>query len=296
MTFSEFLIANGDENLVDYMIGIEVIEPLPEIFFNQLHEKLKMYFITGGMPEAVRSWTEERSTGLVQSSLKNILNAYELDFSKHAEIKDIAKLGLIWNSIPSQLARENKKFLYSAVKEGARARDYEDALTWLCNAGMSYKIFRSTKPGLPISAYDDLTAFKLYSVDTGLLRRLALLDPIAFNEGIRLFTEFKGALTENFVLQGLACKYESIPRYWTSSGQAEVDFIIQRGNDIIPIEVKADQSINGRSLTLYGQKYTAETKIRLRFSLRNLKQDGNLLNIPLFMIDYVDKLVELGLK
>lgn len=296
MTFSEFLIANGDENLVDYMKGIEVIEPLPEIFFNQLNEKLKMYFITGGMPEVVRSWTEERSTALVQSTLKNILNAYELDFSKHAEIKDIAKLGLIWNSIPSQLARENKKFLYSAVKEGARARDYEDALTWLCNAGMSYKIFRSTKPGLPISAYDDLTAFKLYSVDTGLLRRLSLLDPIAFNEGIRLFTEFKGALTENFVLQGLACKFEAIPRYWTSSGQAEVDFIIQRGNDIIPVEVKADQNINGRSLTLYGQKYTSETKIRLRFSLRNLKQDGDLLNIPLFMIDYVDKLVELGLK
>ena len=296
MSFTEFLMANGDENLVEYMKGIEVIEPIPEIFFNQLHEKLKMYFITGGMPEAIRSWTEERDIGLVQTALRNILNAYELDFSKHAEIKDIAKLGLIWNSIPSQLARENKKFLYSAVKEGARAREYEDALTWLCNAGMSYKIYRSTKPGLPLSAYDDLTAFKLYTVDTGLLRRLALLDPIAFNEGIRLFTEFKGALTENFILQGLVDKYEAIPRYWTSDGQAEVDFIIQRGNDIIPVEVKADQNINGKSLTLYGQKYEAETKIRLRFSLRNLKQDGTLLNIPLFMIDHVDKLIELGLK
>lgn len=296
MSFTEFLMANGDENLVEYMKGIEVIEPIPEIFFNQLHEKLKMYFITGGMPEAIRSWTEERDIGLVQTALRNILNAYELDFSKHAEIKDIAKLGLIWNSIPSQLARENKKFLYSAVKEGARAREYENALTWLCNAGMAYKIYRSTKPGLPMAAYDDLTAFKLYTVDTGLLRRLAFLDPIAFNEGIRLFTEFKGALTENFILQGLVDKYEAIPRYWTSGGQAEVDFIIQRGNDIIPIEVKADQNINGRSLTLYGQKYEAETKIRLRFSLRNLKQDGDLLNIPLFMIDRVDKLIELGMK
>lgn len=295
MNFTEFLIANGDGNLVDYMKNIDVIEPIPEIFFNQLQEKFKMYFITGGMPEAVRSWTEERNTGLVQSALKNILNAFELDFSKHSEIKDIAKLGLIWNSIPSQLSRENKKFLYGAVKDGARAREYEDALTWLCNAGMAYKIFRSTKPGLPISAYDDLTAFKLYIVDTGLLRRLALLDPIAFNEGNRLFTEFKGALTENFVLQGLVDKYEAIPRYWTSGGQAEVDFIIQRGNDIIPIEVKADQNINGRSLTLYGQKYKAETKIRLRFSLRNLKQDGTLLNIPLFMIDYVDKLIEMAM-
>ena len=296
MSFTEFLLANGDGNLVDYMNSIDVIEPIPEIFFNQLQEKLKMYFITGGMPEAVRSWTEERDTGLVQAALKNILNAYELDFSKHAEIKDIAKLGLIWNSIPSQLARENKKFLYSAIKDGARAREYEDALTWLCNAGMAYKIFRSSKPGLPMSAYDDLTAFKLYTVDTGLLRRLALLDPIAFNEGIRLFTEFKGALTENYVLQGLADKYEAIPRYWKSGGQAEVDFMIQRGNDIIPIEVKADQNVNGRSLALYMQKYEADTKIRLRFSLRNLKQDGNLLNIPLFMIDNVDKLIGLGMK
>ncbi|MDT3700628.1 MAG: ATP-binding protein [Thermincola sp.] len=296
MNFTEFLVANGDKNLADYMENINEIELIPEIFFNQLQEKLKMYFITGGMPEAVRSWTEERDTGLVQTALKNILNAYELDFSKHAELKDIAKLGLIWNSLPSQLARENKKFLYSTVKEGARAREYEDALTWLCNAGMSYKIYRSTKPGLPMSAYDDLTAFKLYAVDTGLLRRSALLDPIAFNEGARLFTEFKGALTENFVLQGLVNKYEAIPRYWTSGGQAEVDFIIQRGNDIIPIEVKADQNINSRSLTLYGQKYEAETKIRLRFSLKNLKQDGNLLNIPLFMIDHVDKLIEMGMK
>lgn len=255
-----------------------------------------MYFITGGMPEAVRSWTEERNTGLVQTVLKNILNAYELDFSKHAEIKDIAKSGLLWNSIPSQLARENKKFLYSVVKHGARARKYEDALIWLCNAGITYKIYRSVKPGLPISAYDDLTAFKLYGVDTGLLRRLTLLDPVAFNEGIRLFTEFKGALTENFVLQGLADKYEATPRYWTLGGQAEVDFIIQRGNDIIPIEVKADQNVNSRSLTLYGQKYEAETKMRLRFSLKNLKQDGNLVNIPLFMIDYVDKLIEMGMR
>lgn len=255
-----------------------------------------MYFVTGGMPGAVRSWAEERDVGLVQTALKNILNAYELDFSKHAEIKNIAKLGLIWNSIPSQLARENKKFLYSAVKEGARAREYEDALTWLCNAGMAYKIYKSTKPGLPISAYDDLTAFKLYAVDTGLLRRLAFLDPIAFNEGNRLFTEFKGALTENFVLQGLADKYESMPRYWTSEGQAEVDFIIQKGNNIIPIEVKADQNVSSRSLALYGQKYEAETKIRLRFSLKNLKKDGDLLNIPLFMIDHIDRLIELGLN
>ena len=296
MSFNEFLTANGDENLVDYMKNIDALDPIPEIFFNQLKEKFKMYFITGGMPEAVRSWTEERNTGLIQTTLKNILNAYELDFSKHFEIKDIAKLKLVWNSIPSQLSRENKKFLYSAVKNGARARDYEDALTWLCNAGLVYKIFRSTKPGLPLSVYDDLSAFKLYAVDIGLLRRLALLDPVAFNEGNRLFTEFKGALSENFVLQSLVCKYEAIPRYWTSGGQAEVDFIIQRGNDIIPIEVKADENINSRSLSLYNQKYEDLTKLRLRFSLRNLKQDGTMLNIPLFMIDYMDNLIDVAMS
>jgi predicted AAA+ superfamily ATPase len=257
---------------------------------------MKAFIITGGMPEPVRAWAEERDTGLVQSSLRDILNAYELDFSKHAEIKDIAKLGLIWGSIPSQLARENKKFLYSAVKDGARAREYEDALTWLCNAGMAYKIYRSTKPGLPMSAYDDITAFKLYSVDVGLLRRLSLLDPIAFNEEARLFTEFKGALTENFVLQGIVNKYEAMPRYWTSGGQAEVDYIIKRGNDIIPIEVKADGNVISRSLTLYAQKYEKDTKVRLRLSLKNLKMDGNLINIPLFMIDHVDKLISIGMK
>jgi predicted AAA+ superfamily ATPase len=294
MTFTEFLLANGDGNLVDYMKGIQVIEPIPEIFFRPLQEKLKMYFITGGMPESVRSWTEERDAGQVQAALRNILNAYVLDFSKHAEVKDIAKLDLLWGSIPSQLARENKKFLYSAVKNGARAREYEDALTWLCNAGMVHKIFRITKPGLPLSAYDDLTAFKIYAVDVGLLRRLSLLDPIAFNEGSRLFTEFRGALTENYVLQGLAVKYEATPRYWTSGGQAEVDFILQRGNDILPIEVKADENVLSKSLALYTQKYEKETKLRLRFSLRNLKKDGNLLNIPLFLLDELDHLIGLS--
>lgn len=296
MTFTEFLLANGDKNLVNFIDSISSIEPIPDIFINPLNEKLKMYFITGGMPEAVRAWTEDKDVSLVQTAIRNILNAYELDFSKHSEIKDIAKLSIIWSSIPSQLARENKKFLYSAVKEGARAREYEDALTWLCNAGLTYKIFRSNKPGLPISAYDDLTAFKLYTVDTGLLRRISLLDPIAFKEGTRLFTEFKGALTENFILQGLVNQYEATPRYWTSSGIAEVDFIIQRGNDIFPVEVKSDENVTSRSLAVYADKYKENTKLRLRFSLKNLKKDGELINIPLFLIDYIDKVIELGLE
>lgn len=296
MTFTEFLYANGDDDLLDYLKSIVSIEPIPALFFSRLLEKLKMFFITGGMPEPVRAWAEDKNTPLVQSSIKNILDAYELDFSKHADTKDIARLGLVWRSLPSQLSRENKKFLYSAVKEGARAREYEDALTWLCSAGMAHKVFRLTKPGLPISAYEDLSAFKIYCADIGLLRRLANLDPVAFSEGSRLFTEFKGALSENFILQGLICRYGVLPGYWTSDAKAEVDFLIQRRNDIIPIEVKSDVNVSSRSLALYAQKYEAETKIRLRFSLKNLKKDGDLVNIPLFMVDYIDEIIELAIK
>ncbi len=237
MTFTEFLLANGDRNLAEYMNKLGKIEPIPEAFYNPLYEKLKMYFITGGMPESVRSWTEDREVELVQRSLSDILDAYERDFSKHTEKKDHPKLTLIWQSIPSQLSRENKKFLYKAVKGGARAREYEDALQWLCDAALVSKIYRSTAPGLPISAYDDLTAFKLYLVDVGLLRRLALLSPTAFAEGNRLFTEFKGALSENYVLQALTGQIEAVPRYWaTDHPRYEVDYIIQRDNDIIPVD------------------------------------------------------------
>jgi predicted AAA+ superfamily ATPase len=294
MTFTEFLWASEEEKIVHYVDSIDSMDPVPDIFFNQLHEKLKMYFITGGMPESVRAWAEEKDVALVQKVLRDILDAYELDFSKHAEIKDIAKLGLIWSSIPSQLSRENKKFMYKAVKGGVRAREYEDALTWLCNAGLAYKIYRNTKPALPVSAYDDLGAFKLYMVDVGLLRRLAFLDPVSFNEGNRLFSEFKGALSENYILQSLVTQYEGLPRYWSSGATAEVDFTIQRGNDILPIEVKSDENMRGKSLTLYNQKYAPS--IRVRFSLKNLKKDSNLINIPMFLADHIYKIVDLAAK
>ncbi|MFA6281986.1 MAG: ATP-binding protein [Candidatus Omnitrophota bacterium] len=292
MTLTEFLWASGEEKLVQYIDSIDKLEPIPDIFFNQLYEKLKMYFITGGMPESIRAWVEEKDVTRVQKVLRDILDAYELDFSKHAEIKDIAKLGLIWSSIPSQLSKENKKFAYRSVKTNARGREYEDALTWLCNAGLAYKIYRNTKPALPVSAYDDLNAFKLYTVDVGLLRRLALLDPISFSEGNRLFSEFKGALSENYVLQSLVSQYEVLPRYWSSGSTAEVDFTIQRGNDIFPIEVKSDENVRGKSLTLYNQKYTP--RIRVRFSLKNLKKDDNLVNIPLFLADHLEKFIGLA--
>lgn len=297
MTFTEFLLANGDSNFVSYLDSLDRIEPIPAAFFNPLYEKLKMYFVTGGMPEAVRSWTEERDVELVQQVLFNILGAYERDFAKHPDIKEFPRISLIWKSIPSQLARENKKFIYKVVKEGARAREYEDALQWLCDANLTYKIYRSSAPGLPISAYDDLSAFKLYLVDVGLLRRLSLLAPSAFGEGNRLFVEFKGALSENYVLQALRNQLEAVPRYWAMDNpRYEVDFLIQRGNDIFPVEVKSETNVESRSLKKFKEKYGDKVKLRVRFSLNNLKLDNDLLNIPLFMSDYADKLMGMALK
>lgn len=297
MTFTEFLMANGDSNLATYMDSIESIEPIPEAFFNPLYEKIKMYFVTGGMPESVRAWTFERDVELMQQVLSNILGAYERDFAKHPDPKDFPKISLIWKSIPSQLARENKKFIYKVVKEGARAREYEDALQWLCDANLTYKIYRSSAPGLPISAYDDLSAFKLYMADVGLLRRLSLLAPSAFGEGNRLFVEFKGALSENYILQALQNQFEAMPRYWTMDNpRYEVDFLIQRENDILPVEVKSESNVESRSLKKYKEKYGDKVKLRIRFSLNNLRLDDDLLNIPLFMADYADVIIGKALE
>ncbi len=297
MTFQEFLLANGDANLVAYLDSVNTIEPLPDAFFNPLCEKLKMYYITGGMPESVRLWAEAKDVEAMQTALANIIGAYERDFAKHPSLKEFPRLSLIWHSLPSQLARENKKFLYKAVKEGARAREYEDALQWLVEARLIHKIYRSSKPGLPMSAYDDLSAFKIYLVDVGILRRLAQLAPSAFGEGNRLFVEFKGALTENYVLQTLITQFEVTPRYWSQSNPPyEVDFLIQRENDIFPIEVKAETNIAGKSLRKFKELFGDTVKLRVRFSLNNLKLDDDVLNIPLFMADQTDKLIGLALE
>ena len=296
MTFSEFLLANGDDKLVDYLNSVEVLAPIPDAFFNPLYEKLKMYFVTGGMPEAVKMWTQERDIEAMQTVLSNIIGAYERDFAKHPDVREFPKISLIWKSIPAQLAKEHRKFIYNVVKEGARAREYEDALQWLVDAQLVSKIYRSSAPGLPISAYDDLASFKLYLVDVGLLRRLAMLAPSAFAEGNRLFTEFKGALSENYALQALQNQFEATPRYWSVLNPSyEVDFLIQRENDVFPVEVKAEDNVESKSLRKFKEKFGDRIKLRIRFSLANLKLDGDLLNIPLFMADYADKLIGLAL-
>lgn len=296
MIFTEFLIANGDENLAAYLAGVDAIDSIPDAFFNPLCEKLKMYYVTGGMPESVRMWTEDRNVNAMQEVLSNIIGAYERDFAKHPNLSEFPKISMIWKSIPSQLARENKKFLYKVVKEGARAREYEDALQWLADARLVHKIYRSSTPRLPVSAYDDLSAFKIYLVDVGLLRRLAQLAPTAFGEGNRLFTEFKGALTENFVLQTLMPQFEVMPRYWSQNNPPyKVDFLTQRENDIFPIEVKAEANTKSKSLRKYKELFPETVKLRVRFSLDNLKLDNDVLNIPLFMADQTDRLIGLAL-
>lgn len=290
ITFNEFLAESSGE-LWHYLNNIEVIEPVPDIFFSQLADKLKMYFLTGGMPEAVVALIKNQDIEKTQNVLSNILDAYRLDFSKHVDTKNIPKINFIWNSLPAQLARENRKFLYQAVKPGARAREYEDALLWLINAGLVCKIHCITKPAIPLSAYRDLGAFKIYMSDVGLLRRLSQLDPVAIKEGNRLFTEFRGALTENFILTSLLTQFEGLPYYWRSDNKAEVDFIIQQQNEIIPAEVKSDENVRSKSLAFYRKEYNPDLSVR--FSMRNLRFSEGLLNIPLFMVDHTAKLMEL---
>ena len=216
-----------------------------------------MYYVTGGMPESVLMWTEARDVAAMQEALSGIIGAYERDFAKHPDISEFPKISMIWKSIPSQLARENKKFIYKVVKEGARAREYEDALQWLVDARLVHKIYRSTAPGLPVAAYDDLSAFKIYLVDVGLLRRLAQLAPTAFGEGNRLFTEFKGALTENFVLQTLITQFEVVPRYWTPEQILRMKWISSFSEKTIfsLIEVKSEANTTSKSLKKFKELF-----------------------------------------
>ena len=288
LTFFFFLFADGLENLVDYMKSVNKIETIPDIFFNILEEKLKTYFIIGGMPEAVSAWVNEKDIDLVNNIQENILKAYENDFSKHVQNTEANKISLIWNSIPSQLAKENKKFLYQTIKEGARAREYEGALNWLNDANLIYKIYNVTKPDFPLKGYNDLSCFKIYMNDVGLLRKMSNLNSRIVLDGNKLFEEFKGSYTENFVLNMLCKITDGIPNYYTFD-RHEIDFIIQHENKIIPIEVKSNKSTNNVSLTRYNEKYN--NGLAIRFSMNNLCKDGKVLNIPLFMIEYLENLI-----
>ena len=287
MSFSEFLIADNSSNLVDYMKSINKIENIPDIFFNMLEEKLKAYFIIGGMPEVVYSWINEKDIERVNIIQDNILRSYESDFAKHVSNSEANKISLIWNSITSQLAKENKKFLYQTIKHGARAREYENALNWLNDANLIYKIYNVNKTDIPLISYNDLNCFKIYLNDVGLLRKMANLDSRIVLDGNRLFEEFKGTFTENYVANTLNYLLDESPNYYTFD-RNEIDFVIQKNNKIIPIEVKSDKSTNHNSLTKYNSKNNNE--ISFRFSLNNLSKDGKIVNIPLYFIEYINSL------
>ena len=287
MTFSEFLIADNSQNLVDVMRQTREVKEIPKIFETQLIEKLKIYYIIGGMPEVVHSWVNDKDIEKVNKIQKNILDSYESDFSKHVDASDANKISLIWNGIPSQLARENKKFVYQVIKEGARAREYESALNWLNDADLISKCYLISKCAFPLKAYNDLSAYKIYMNDVGLLRRMSNLDSSIILEGNKLLEEFKGAFTENYIANVLKYLLDEAPNYYTFD-RSEIDFVIQRKNKIIPIEVKSDKSTNHNSLTKYNSNN--DNEISIRFSLNNLNRNGKIINIPIYFAEYIDNL------
>lgn len=290
VTFREFLRADTPQ-MYEYLESLTEIAPLPEIVMGRIGEAYRRYQVCGGMPAAVAAMLEKRGIQEIEDIQKSILTAYSLDFAKHAPGKDIPRIAAIWNSIPSQLAKENRKFVYKLVKTGARAREYEDALLWLEHAGMIYRIFCSSKPGLPLRAYDDLSAFKIYLCDGGLLRVMAQLPVEVLWAENPLYTEFKGAMAENMVLLSLAANFDVTPRYWTSEATAEVDFLLQDNASILPVEVKSGTRLSGKSLGIYIDRFAPG--LALRISMNNLKQDGAVLNLPLFLADWTGKVLKM---
>ncbi len=279
-SFTEFLLATGHSQLIDSLKANN--ETLIEAFETKYIELLKSYLFVGGMPEAVKLYSQGASLSEIRKLQSEILSAYENDFSKHAPINLLPRIRLIWNSIVSQLSKENSKFIFNVLRPGARAKDFELALEWLKDAGLIHKITRITKSGIPLTAYADWNDFKLYFVDVGLLGALAQIPEQILLNGNSLFTEFKGVLTEQFVLQQLLVN-ELIPFYWRpENAQAEVDFVIQKGIHIIPIEVKSGTSLQAKSLWVYSQKY--KPKICVRTSLKLYEINDWVTDIPLYRL------------
>ena len=280
MSFREFLIANGEHMLVEYVLnGSRALQP----FESRLVNMLKQYFIIGGMPSAVKKWLDTKDYFAVDEVQHAIIVAYENDFSKHAPKNLVEKIRYVWDSIPSQLAKENKKFIYGLVREGARAREYEDALMWLSDAGEILRTYNVTKPDVPLKAYADLKSFKVFLLDVGLLRCLSGLSPKVILEGSRIFEEFKGALTEQYVCQEL----NTIPHlqsqyYWTTPSKAEIDFLLSEGLNVIPLECKAGYTMNAKSLKSYREKYSPT--LSLRTSLLPYERNEGMCNIPLYIL------------
>ena len=291
LTFREFL-AVSDSRTYQFVENLQSLEHLPEIILNKLVLEYKRYSVCGGMPAAAVKLIDNQGMRAVDDELREILDLYELDFSKYVEPLQASRINALWHSLPSQLSKENRKFIYKVIRTGARAKDYEDALTWLEDAGLIYRVFNVSKPGLPLRAYSDLDSFKVYAADAGLLRRLARVPSDVILKGDAGYTEFKGAMAENLVLQSIVPAFGGdVPHYWHSGNTAEVEFVLQRGEDIIPVEVKAENRISGRSLSEYTKKFNP--KYRIRYSFQNLQYNGGLLSCPSPLASWTDRLLRL---
>lgn len=261
------------------------------VFADKLKSYLKQYFYIGGMPEVIAAYIQNKDFNEVRRKQKLLLEAYEQDFLKHAPNNVVPRIRQLWNNIPTQLAKENKKFIYGLVKEGARAREYELALSWLIDCGLVYQVNRVNDCKIPLSAYQDFNAFKLYLLDVGLLCAMADVDATTIIEGNEIFVEFKGALTEQYVLTELKTNTTENVYYWSSDrGSSEVDYIIQFGRNNIPIEVKANENLQAKSLKTFVQKYN--TKINVRTSMANYRKEDWLINIPLYLIGNIREILK----
>lgn len=280
MSFQEFLAAMGEEALV------KLIKDKDYNTMNSFSDKyinwLRLYYYIGGMPEAVNDYAENGDITSVRVIQRQVLELYENDFGKHVPNTELARLRMVWNSIPLQLAKENKKFFFGQIRQGARSKEFELAIEWLLDCGLIGKVYRVEKPGIPLKAYVDFSAFKIYLLDVGLLGAMSDLDARSILEGNSLFTEFKGALTEQYVYQQLISETEYTPYYFSSSSHTEIDFVIQKEGQIIPIEVKAEENVKAKSLRSYCSKY--EPLYAVRTSLLNYRDEGWLINLPLYAV------------
>ena len=284
LSFSEFLMATGNERFAELLKNqdYEMITSFKQTYI----DALKHYYFVGGMPEVVQSFAESKDFNEVRAIQKRILAAYEQDFSKHAPNEIVPKIRMLWNSIPSQLARENKKFIYGLVREGGRAREYETAIMWLSDCGLVHKVSRVNAAGIPLKAYEDLKAFKLFIVDVGLLGCMTGLRQRTLLDGDDLFVEFKGALTEQYVCQQLKTIEDLGVYYYTNDrGSCEIDFVVDNGEQIVPIEVKAETNLRAKSLKTYRERF--EPELSVRTSMADYKKEDWLLNLPLYAIENI---------
>lgn len=288
LSFYEFMEALGENDLLQVLRKNDF--DIINVFETKLKEFLKLYYYVGGMPEVVSSYIENKDLLEVRKIQKTLLDDYEQDFSKHAPSNIVPRIRQLWNNIPTQLAKENKKFIYRLVREGARAREYEMALSWLIDCGLIYQVNRVNNSKVPLSAYQDFSAFKLYLLDVGLLCAMAGIDVKTLLEGNEIFEEFKGSLTEQYVLCQLKQCTNLDLFYWSSdTGIAEVDFITQIGRNNIPIEVKASENLQAKSLKTFVQKYN--TKINVRTSMSKYRKEDWIINIPLYSIGNIEKII-----